>query len=193
MGVLVAVDTGAELQLVNGVAARWLVTLLAFQITVFAEQRVGRPLVIRLAERRRDEAFLVVAGATVSSVRTSFELPAMRVFGVAIAAELMGDGLTEIDTAVALTTSQSIMLSGQREVRRRMVEPVRHTPRLPAIRCVAASTILAKRALVRILMAIHTGTEIQTPVDDVGESARSRGVTLDACDLRVPPGQRKAA
>jgi hypothetical protein len=124
MRVLVAVGTGAKLQLVHGLTARGLVALLTFQVSVFPGERVRRRLVICLAESCGDKALLVVAGAAVASLFAGFELSPVRVFGVTVAAVLMGDGLAELDPAVALTTRESAMLAGKREAGLGMIEVV---------------------------------------------------------------------
>lgn len=122
-------------------------------------QGESRLRVIGDGERRGRKPFDRMAGFTRAAIETASELSGMGI-GMAIGAQLMGNLLFEIAAAMAFLATDVHMFAAQREIRQIMIEPIaRHA--LPSLGAVAARTVLAESAAMRILMARRAIAEIQ--------------------------------
>lgn len=121
MNVGVAIHAGSERDLVERLLALRLMALLAFHVGMFADQWIVRHGVIVQGERRRREAFLVVARRAIAAGWAVVKLAPMGVF-VTLHAFGVLDRLLEVRARVALGTAEPNVLAHKGKVRLRVIE-----------------------------------------------------------------------
>ena len=189
MRVLVAVQAGGELHLVDGVFACRQMAFRAFDSNVFSPQRISGGVMFLDAKERWLPAFYGMALRAFAFFGPRFELALVRIRLMAVVAIRKLQGLLEFPVHMTLHAVYCRMLAQQRIFRLRVVEFELGQKLLPAC---GGMTILAalllERTFVGIDVAVGAGREFHVLVPR-RPAGHIRLMTLLAGNLNMRAGQ----
>lgn len=189
MRVLVAVQAGGELHLVDGVFACRQMAFRAFDSNVFSPQRISGGVVLFDAKERWLPAFHRMALRAFAFFGPRFELALVRIRLMAVVTIRKRQRLLEFPVHMTLHAIYRRMLAQQRIFRFRVVEFELGQKLLPACGSMTIlAALLLERTFVRIVVARRAGIELHVLVAR-RTTGHIRLVTLLAGNLNVRAGQ----